>query len=326
MSKKNKQQRSGRIAGVLGLAALVAAAAIAFLAWPRPIMADLSTLPETTVASLADRGAYIARAAGCVGCHTMEVPAPTAATAEAPRSPVPFAGGRPFKTPFGVFYSPNITSDTKAGIGGWSDAQFRTAMRHGVDDAGQPLYPVFPYGSYTLMTDEDVLALHVYLRTVPASDQVNIEHRPMFPLSWRPLLNGWRLLFLKEGPFRPDPARDAVWNRGAYLVEGLSHCAECHTPRNVFGALDRTRWLAGTRDGPDGEKVPNLTPDATGLAEWSTGDIVTLLKTGAKPDYDNVQGSMAEAIHHGLSYLTDDDLQAIAIYLKALPPVSNKVR
>lgn len=124
----------------------------------------------------------------------------------------------------------------------------------------------------------------------------------------------------------PDPARDAVWNRGAYLVEGLSHCAECHTPRNAFGALDRTRWLAGTRNGPEGEKVPNLTPDATGLASWSTSDIVTLLKTGTKPDYDNVQGSMAEAIQHGLSYLTDDDLQAIAAYLKALPPVSNKVR
>jgi mono/diheme cytochrome c family protein len=326
MPQMEKKQRSGRVAGALGLMALAGAAAVTFLAWPRPIMAELPPVASASAAGLAERGAYIARAAGCVGCHTMEAPAPTAATAPAPESPVAFAGGREFKTPFGVFYSPNITSSTSAGIGGWSDAQFRTAMRHGVDDAGQPLYPVFPYGSYTLMSDEDVQALRAFLSTVPASERPNTEHRAMFPLSWRPLLNGWRLLFLKEGPFQPDPAHDAVWNRGAYLVEGLAHCAECHTPRNVFGALDRAHWLAGNRNGPEGEKVPNLTPDATGLANWSTSDIVTLLKTGTKPDYDNVQGSMAEAIRHGLSYLTDDDLNAIAAYLKALPPVSNKVR
>jgi mono/diheme cytochrome c family protein len=292
------------------LAIVGAAGAIAFLAWPRPIPPAPSA-PADAVA----RGAYLVKVAGCTGCHTAEGADAT-----------PFAGGRAFKTPFGTFVSPNITPDKEHGIGGWTDAQFLAAMRHGLDDGGHPLYPVFPYSSYTLMTDEDVLALRAWLATVPPSPRENAPHQAGFPLSWRPLVNGWRLLFLKEGPYVPNPQRDANWNRGAYLVEAVAHCGECHTPRNAFGALDRMRWLAGTRNGPDNEKVPNITPDKTGIGDWSTSDIVTLLREGTKPDFDNVQGSMAEAVKHGLKDLTDEDAKAIATYLKSLQPIVNAVR
>ena len=288
-------------------------AALAFLVWPRAV----GGAPDAPADAVA-RGAYMARIAGCAGCHT-------AAPADG-AEPVPFAGGRRLKTPFGTFVSPNITPHSEAGIGGWGDAQFLAAMRHGIGPDGRPLYPVFPYGSYTLMRDEDVLSIAAWLRTLPPSDRVDGRHDVAFPLSWRPLVNGWRLLFLREGPFVPDPARDERWNRGAYLVRAVAHCGECHTPRNAVGALDHRRELAGTRDGPEGEKVPNITPDATGIADWSEGDIVTLLRTGAKPDFDNVQGSMAEAVRHGLSTLTDEDARAIAAYLKALPPIANSVR
>ena len=297
-----------------GLAGIVAG--VAFLFWPRPID-EAPPAPADAVA----RGAYMARIAGCAGCHTA-----SATDAAAGIEPVPFAGGRTMKTPFGTFASPNITPHPEAGIGRWTDGQFLAAMRHGIGPDGRPLYPVFPYGSYTLMRDEDVLAIAAWLRTLPPSDRANRPHDVAFPLSLRPLVNGWRFLFLREGPFEPDPTRDARWNRGAYLVRAVAHCGECHTPRNALGALDGTRELAGTRDGPDGEKVPNITPDPTGIADWSEGDIVALLRTGTMPDFDNVQGSMAEAVRHGLSDLAEEDALAIAAYLKALPPVANSVR
>jgi mono/diheme cytochrome c family protein len=261
------------------------------------------------------RGEYLARAGGCAGCHT-----DTAKGAPA------FAGGRALKTPFGVFHTPNITPDRQTGIGAWSDDDFVRALHEGRAPDGGHYYPAFPYTSYTRMSREDALAIKAYLFSLPPVKRANKDHDLRFPYSMRFLNGVWKLLFFSEERFQPDPARSGQWNRGAYLVRALAHCGECHTPRNGLGALQDDMAMAGTADGPDGELVPNITPDdETGIGDWSEGDLASLLKTGFKPDFDNVQGSMAEAIEHGLKYLTDEDRRAIAAYILALPPVSHKV-
>lgn len=266
--------------------------------------------------SPAERGAYLVRAGGCVGCHTDEK-----------GGGPPFAGGVPIETPFGTFYSPNITPDPETGIGGWSDAQFLAALKRGERPEGGAYYPAFPYTTYAKMTDEDALAIKAYLSSLPPARKANRAHELKLPFGWRWTAGAWRTLFFEDGPFRPEPARGPEWNRGAYLVEALAHCGECHTPRNAFGALQRDMWLAGTREGPEGEIAPNITPDArTGIGDWSEGDIVTLLKEGITPEYDDVQGTMEDAVRYGLSHLTDADLKAIAVYLKSVPPIENAVR
>ncbi len=261
------------------------------------------------------RGAYLVRAAGCLSCHT-DVKGGGAA----------FAGGRALKTPFGVFYTPNITPDRESGIGGWSDADFVRALREGVRPDGTHYFPAFPYTSYTGMRESDALALKAYLFSLASVRRENRAHALTPPFGWRFLVGPWKLLFFEPGPLAPDPARSERWNRGAYLVEALGHCGECHTRRNLLGALDREVWMAGTLQGPEGSLAPNVTPDrATGIGDWSAGDIVQLLKTGMKPDLDNVQGAMAEVIDDGLKYLNDDDLAAIAEYVLALEPIHNRV-
>lgn len=260
------------------------------------------------------RGEYLVHAGGCVSCHT----APGGSA---------FAGGRALATPFGTFYSPNITADRETGIGAWSDADFRRALREGISPSGGHYFPVFPYPSFTGITDDDARAIKAYLFSLPPAHAPDREHDVPFPFSWRFLQVGWRLLFFDEGPFKPDPARDAAYNRGAYLVTALAHCGECHTPRNFLGAVDGDRALAGNPDGPDGQKVPNITPDPkTGIGDWDKDDIATLLKTGETPEHGRVKGAMKEAIDDGLKYLTDDDRQAIATYLLAQKPVVNAVR
>ena len=210
------------------------------------------------------RGAYLVRAGGCFSCHT-------AADGQS------LAGGRPLATPFGTFYSPNITPDRETGIGGWTDAQFLRALREGVRPDGANYFPVFPYPSFTGITDADALAIKAYLFSVPAIRQANRPHDVSFPFSWRFLQNGWKLLYFTEGPFQPNPKQTEAYNRGAYLVTALAHCGECHTPRNVFGAVDSSRRLSGTADGSDAQAVPNMTPDpATGIVE--------LLRTGARTE------------------------------------------
>ncbi|MEQ8248403.1 MAG: cytochrome c [Alphaproteobacteria bacterium] len=263
----------------------------------------------------AERGAYIAKAAGCVSCHT-HYKADGAA----------YAGGRPLATPFGTFYSPNITPDLETGIGGWSDADFVRALRDGVGPKGQHYFPVFPYTSYTRLTDSDMLDLKAYLFSLEPVRAVAPAHDVPFPFNVRIGQFFWKQLFLDRGPEEPDPAQSAAWNRGRYLVRAAAHCGECHTPRNVLGGLRDSMDMAGTLDGPEGARAPNITPDhATGIGTWSTGDIVNLLKTTFKPDFDNVQGTMEEAIEHGLKDLSDDDLNAIAIYLRSVPAVVNDV-
>ena len=259
------------------------------------------------------RGEYLVHAGGCVSCHT--APGGT-----------PFAGGRALATPFGTFYSPNITADRETGIGGWSDADFQRALREGIGPSGAHYFPVFPYPSFTGITDDDARAIKAYLFSLPPARQPNRAHDVSFPFSWRFLQVVWRLLFFDEGPFQPDKRASAAYNRGAYLVTALAHCGECHTPRNFLGAVDSDRALAGNPDGPDGQIVPNITPDPkTGIGDWDKDDIATLLKTGETPEHARVKGAMHEVIEDGLKYLTDDDRQAIATYLLAQKPVENDV-
>lgn len=285
--------------GILG-------AAVAFC-----LLAGPADAAETEV----ERGAYLVHAAGCVSCHT-----------DRKNKGKPFAGGRALKTPFGTYYSPNITPDLVTGIGTWSDAAFTRALHEGIGLDGSHLFPVFPYTSYTRMSDEDVLAIKAYLFSLDPVARANTPHDVWPPFGWRWTVGPWQALYFTPGRFEPDPKRDAAVNRGAYLVRALAHCGECHTPRNLAGALEPEMWLAGTRDGPEGELVPNITPDpATGIGKWSEGDVVTLLKDGLKPDYDDVQGSMAEVVRDGLKHLSEDDLTAIARYLKSVPPIVNKV-
>jgi mono/diheme cytochrome c family protein len=185
---------------------------------------------------------------------------------------------------------------------------------------------VFPYPSFTGITDSDALAIKAYLFSLPAVRQQNRPHEVPFPFSWRFLQTGWKLLFFTPGPFQPVPERSAAYNRGAYLVTALAHCGECHTPRNFLGAMRSGQRLAGTPDGPDGQLVPNITPDpGTGIGKWEKGDIVELLRTGTTPEQSKVKGAMRETIQDGLKYLSDGDLEAIADYLFAQPAIVHDV-
>lgn len=261
-----------------------------------------------------ERGKAVFDAGGCFACHT-----------DVKGSGPALAGGPALKTPFGTFYAPNITPDPTHGIGRWTDAQFLGAMRDGVSPDGKPYYPVFPYTAYTKASEQDLLDLKAYLMTLPPVAQASRPHDVGFPFSIRLALLPWRWLNFTPGPWRPDPTKDVVWNRGAYLVEALSHCGECHTPRDFSGGLDRSRWLAGSRDGPAGEVGPNLTPHASGLAEWSEADIALALETGLTLE-DNVGGSMAEVVRFSTSRMSAEDRRAIARYLKGLPPLPSAAK
>lgn len=257
------------------------------------------------------RGAYLADAAGCANCHT-----------DSAHGGQAYAGGLALATPFGTFYTPNITPDPQTGIGRWTDAQFLRALRDGVRPDGANYFPVFPYTSFTGIVDEDVRAIKAFLFSQPAVGQANRPHDVSFPFSWRFLQTGWKLLFFDGGPFHPAPDRSAAYNRGAYLVNALAHCGECHTPRNWVGATEADRFLAGNPDGPDGKKVPNITPDAkTGIGNWTEDDIVGVLTDGHTPDFDKVGGPMREVVKD-TARLTEEDRRAIAVYLKSVPAKS----
>jgi mono/diheme cytochrome c family protein len=271
-----------------------------------PAAADLDVIAH---------GAYLANAADCAACHT-----------DVEHGGRPYAGDRALATPFGTFYSPNITPDPETGIGRWTNAQFLRAMRHGDRPDGANYFPAFPYTSFTGIVDDDIRAIKAYLFSLPPVRHANRPHDVSFPYSWRFLLNGWKLLFFDEGPFRPMPGRSAEQNRGAYLVTALAHCGECHTPRNWFGAMDQSRFLGGNPEGPDGKKVPNITPDKkTGIGNWSADDIVQVLTDGHTPDFDEVGYSMAEVVK-STAKLTEEDRRAIAVFLQSLPPVSSPLR
>ncbi len=271
-------------------------------------MAQTSQLP-------AARGKYIFDAAGCAACHT-----------DTKNKGKRLAGGRALKTPFGVFYSPNITPDPQYGIGGWTEDDFRRALRDGTAPDGSHYFPVFPYGSYTLMSDGDIGDLWAYMRTLPPAAQANKPHAASPPFGWRFLVSLWKALYFTPGPYRPNPEKDQVWNRGAYVATALGHCGECHTPRNALGGFQADRIFAGAAEGPEGGSIPNITPDRkTGIGRWSKDDLKTMLTDGMLPDGDFVGGGMGEVVDNTTSRLTGPDLEALMTYVRSLPPIVHQV-
>jgi mono/diheme cytochrome c family protein len=260
-----------------------------------------------------EAGRYLFRAAGCAACHT-----------DADAGGAFLAGGRAFETPFGTFYSPNITPHAQHGIGAWSAEQFVAAVTRGVGPGSIHYYPVFPYPSYARMRREDVLAIWAYLGTVEADDTRNRAHDiPWYLLrvsNWF-----WKLLYLDRDVPAARTDRSEAWNRGAYLVDALAHCAECHSPRNVLGAIQQGLRFAGTADGLDGP-VPNITSDEdTGIGTWTVGEVAEYLSSGFDPDFDAAGDAMAEVIEEGTSHLSDADRAAIAEYITSLAPIRHEV-
>jgi len=256
---------------------------------------------------LLERGRYIFNAAGCISCHTGDRP---------------LAGRRPIATPFGTFYSPNITPDREHGVGTWSAEDFIRALREGVSPQGRHYYPAFPYPTYTRMTREDMLALWAYLQAQPAFPVPDRPHELPWPVTSQTLLG-----MLKRGMFTPgvysnDPTKSPAWNRGAYLATALGHCTECHTPRGWTGIPLGNRYLAGTRKGPEGVRVPNITPHSvTGIGNWSRQEMVDFLNTGRRPDGRYTGSLMAEVLGTSGMHLSSYDKHALATYLGSLPPI-----
>src|ERR1700688_2413457 len=256
--------------------------------------------------ALIARGKYLTVAADCAACHTTE-------------GGKPFAGGLACKLPFGTIYSSNITPDRENGIGAWSDAEFVRAMRSGVGRHGEDLYPALPYTSYALLSSDDVLAIRAYLATLAPVATPAPANALAFPFNQRATMRGWKLLFLDSKPSDPDPARGVVWNRGAYLVNGLAHCSECHTPRNLMYARKQHDALSGGI--VDGWKAWNITPDKeTGIGQWTDSQLVSYLSTGYVPGHGAASGSMRQAIDLSLSQLPVTDIEAIVAYLRTLTP------
>ena len=260
----------------------------------------------------AKRGEYLAKAGSCVACHT-----------EDKTDAIPFAGGRALETPFGTFFGPNITPHPQAGIGRWTEADFVRAMRQGVRPDGANYFPAFPYPSFTKISDGDLRDLWAYLRTLPQSTRANQAHDLGFPFGWRFLNRIWKWLFFTPAQFVADPQLSPVVNRGAYLVQALGHCSECHTPRNFLGGPKRDRFLAGGRT-PNDKRVPNLTP--TRLKKWSDPGLKEFFETGITPDDDVVGEIMGEVIRNTTSQLTPADLAALIAYLRSLPPLPEEPR
>ncbi len=249
------------------------------------------------------RGRYLANAGDCTACHTAE-------------SGKSMAGGRPIETPFGIIYSPNLTPDRETGIGDWSDEDFYRAMHLGIDPAGKRLYPAFPYPYFTKLTREDVLAIRAYLSTLPPVKNERPPNNLSWPLNYRILMKGWDWMYFEPGSYQPDARKSAEWNRGAYLVEGAGHCGACHTPTNIAGAPQDDQHLQGGQ--LQNWFAPELASDGRhGLGNWNVDDIVEYLKTG-RNRHSGATGLMAEVVINSTSKLRDEDLRAIAIYLKSI--------
>jgi mono/diheme cytochrome c family protein len=283
------------------VAALIALAALWILTIPATVPAS-ALGPRTP--DLAN-GKTMFYAGGCTSCHA--VPKQDDKTR--------LGGGLALRSPFGTFYVPNISSDRTDGIGAWSEAQFITAMVKGTSPAGEHLFPAFPYTSYQRMTFDDLRDLFAYLKTLPTVTGKVRDHDVPFPFNIRWGVGLWKLLFLDDKPFVPDQSQSTQWNRGAYLVNGPGHCAECHSPRNILGAIKSgSRFTGGPS--PDGKGgVPNITQEK--LKDWSVKDIAETLATGMTPDSDFVGGNMAEVVR-STAQLSAADQEAIATYIKSL--------
>jgi mono/diheme cytochrome c family protein len=257
------------------------------------------------------RGEYLTKAADCIACHTI------------PGTRKAFAGGVPFKLPFGTIYSPNITADEATGIGSWSDDDFVRAVREGVRKDGQHLYPAFPYTSYTQLSRNDVLAIKAYLFSLPKVSQPDKANDLSFPYNQRWAMGFWNAAFFKSQRFTPDPSQSAQWNSGKYLTIALGHCAECHTPRNFGFGLEHGNELAGEE--LQGWRAYNITSDPHhGIGGWSDSDIASYLTTGHADGKGSAAGPMAEAIENSLRFLNPADTAALVTYLRTVPAREGK--
>ena len=323
-STPTEGRAGGRLLTVLG--ALVALALLGALAFAGLVVMNLyrteplvPSAPEAQAAqqggALVERGAYLARVGNCMGCHTAQGGAQ-------------YAGGRGIETPFGVVYSSNLTADRDTGLGRWTSAEFWRALHHGRSRDGRLLYPAFPYTSYTQVTRADADAIFAFLQSVPAAVRPNRQHALRFPFDTQLALAGWRTLFFRpaaDGTAPPSApaalgAQAPDWQRGAYLVGGLGHCAACHTPRNAFGASLDARALGGGLIPVQNWYAPALdVASEAGVAHWPLDEVVALLKTGVAPQGSAI-GPMAEVVFNSTQYLTDADAAAMALYLQSLPP------
>jgi mono/diheme cytochrome c family protein len=256
------------------------------------------------------RGEYLTRAADCEACHT--------ATGGAA-----FAGGRAFRLPFGTLYSSNITPDHETGIGDWSDSDFLAAVHKGIGRQGEHLYPAFPFTSYTMMTDDDVLAIKAYLFSLKPVRQPIPQNTLAFPYNQRALMAVWSAMFNSDSRFRPIANRTAEWNRGAYLVEAAGHCAECHSPRNILQAVDGRQKFSGAN--VDGWNAYNITNDPeSGIGKWTPEALTQYLSTGFAVGHGSASGPMREVIDLSLSHLDPADIKAIVMYLSSVSPLEGK--
>lgn len=290
----------------------IGAGAFWFLTEPKRLDAE-------TIAALgagdATRGERIFWAGGCTSCHAR------------PKSEgdarLELAGGLQLNTPFGTFVPPNISPDPEDGIGNWSVEDFANAVMRGVTPDGSHLYPSFPYTSYARMNAADVADLYAFMKTLPAVSGTAPGHSLSFPFNIRRGLGLWKLFYLSDRPVIALAADTPENVRlGRYMVEGPGHCGECHTPRDFAGGMDKTRWLSGAVAAEGKGVVPNITSGEGGIGDWSESDIASYLETGFTPEFDSVGGAMVE-VQRNLARLEAADREAIAAYLKAVPPHPN---
>jgi mono/diheme cytochrome c family protein len=271
--------------------------------------ADPTGVPaELKGASPVERGQYLARAADCEACHTAD-------------GGVPFAGGRAFVLPFGTLYSTNITPDKETGIGNYNDANFLDAVHKGIAPGNEKLYPAMPFASYTYMSDADAGAIKAYLFSLQPVHAPDRENTLSFPYNQRALMGVWALLFNPDKRFEPRTARDPQWNRGAYLVEAMAHCGECHTPRNLLQALNQRQKFSGAVQA--GWRAYNITADPkSGIGAWSEADLAHYLALGHADARGTAAGPMGEAVDHSLRFLTQSDITAMVTYLRSVSGIA----
>ena len=279
------------------------------------LLLSVATPLQASEAQL-ERGRQVFNAASCAVCHT-----------DKENNGEPLAGGYAMKSDFGTFYTPNITPDPETGIGNWSDEDFIRAMQQGISPEGDHYFPSFPYTAYTKMHRDDILALKAYLFSLKPVKKSNREHELAFYVKMAPSARIWKAAYFKEGEFVDAPEKSAEWNRGAYLVEAMGHCSECHTPRKALGVLDETMAFAGVQKMTGVGTVPNITPDKkTGIGRWSVDDLVYYFETGTTLSGDSSGGKMASIIDNSLSLLPAGDRKAMAVYLLSQQPIENSIK
>jgi mono/diheme cytochrome c family protein len=300
------------VAVAIGLWIVRGPGPLAFADGPKVALADYRGANPTGVpaalaqASVVERGAYLARAADCMVCHTTE-------------GGKEYAGGLGFKLPFGTLYSTNITPDKETGIGNYSDQDFLAAMHRGARRDGARLYPAMPFTSYTYVSDTDALAIKAYLFSLPPVRAAAPENTLMFPFNQRWAMGFWSALFNPDTRFQPDTSKSPEWNRGAYLAEALAHCGECHTPRNLAFALNNRLKFAGAVTA--GWRAFNISSDkTTGVGAWRDEDLISYLSIGHADGHGTASGPMGEAVDHSLSKLAPEDIRAVVAYLRSVPP------